>query len=424
MDLLLRSARIIDPSQYSRIRILDILIRNGQIVSIGKNLKNSSATKEITIKNSYVSPGWFDLYAGFCDPGYEYKEDLQSGSLAAASGGFTGIGLRPDTHPVLDSKGSIEYVINKTKNNIVDIFPYGAISQNLNGADITEMIDMARAGAAAFTDADQSVADAGLMMRCLLYAKGTGKPILHFPKTSSLSPDAQMNEGETSVRLGMPGEPSLSEELMVNRDIYLSEYTKTPCHLLKLSAAGSVQLVKRAKNKQIPITASVTAYHLLLDEHLLESYDSNYKLNPSLRTAKDKRALIKGLKDGIIDVICSDHNPQDIDAKKKEFAYSEYGMINLETAFAVANTALQNKLPLSKLIEAIAINPRKILGLPVPKIAVGQKANLTIFDPKQSWTFTRNDIKSKSANSPFIGVKLTGKVFGIINNNQLYINKT
>jgi len=246
MDILLRSARIIDPSQFSRIRILDILIRNGVITTLGKDLKNPSRVRELFLKNSYVSPGWFDLYAGFCDPGYEYKEDLQSGSIAAAAGGFTGVALRPDTNPVLDNKGGIEYILNASKGNIVDIFPYGAVSQNRGGSNMTEMIDMAHAGAIAFTDADKPIADTGLMMRSLLYSKGAGKAILNFPKTSSLSPDAQMNEGEASVRLGMAGEPALSEELMVNRDIYLSEYTNTSCHLLKISAAGSVALLKRS----------------------------------------------------------------------------------------------------------------------------------------------------------------------------------
>ncbi len=423
MDILLRSARIIDPSQFSRIRILDILIRNGVITTLGKDLKNPSRVRELFLKNSYVSPGWFDLYAGFCDPGYEYKEDLQSGSIAAAAGGFTGVALRPDTNPVLDNKGGIEYILNASKGNIVDIFPYGAVSQNRGGSNMTEMIDMAHAGAIAFTDADKPIADTGLMMRSLLYSKGAGKAILNFPKTSSLSPDAQMNEGEASVRLGMAGEPALSEELMVNRDIYLSEYTNTSCHLLKISAAGSVALLKRAKAKGIQVTASVTAYHLLLDENVLDTYDSNYKLTPSLRTPKDRRALIKGLKDGSIDVICSDHNPQDIDAKRKEFTYSEYGMINLETAFAVANTALHNQLPISRIIEILAVNPRKILGLPIPQIAEGQKANLTIFDPKQDWIVQKEDIKSKSANTPFIGMKLIGKPLGIINNNQLFVHK-
>ncbi len=422
MDLLLRSVKIIDPGGPFHNRIADILIRQGRITAVGKNLKAPPKIKEWSARNAHCSPGWFDLYAHFCDPGFEYKEDLHTGIAAAAAGGFTGVAVRPDTQPPLHSKEGIEYILNTTSGHAVEVFPYGAVSMNLEGNDITGMLDMANAGAVGFTDADRPLARAGLMLRSLLYVKAFDGLVLNMPRTSSVSLHGQMNEGPVSVRLGMPGDPALSEELMVNRDIYLAEYAESRCHFLKISTARSVQLLRNARNRGIPVSASVSSYHLLLDESLLESYDTNYKVLPPLRSRKDINALIRGLRDGTIDAICSDHNPQDIDTKRKEFEYAEHGIINLQTAFAAAWTALQGKITLSRLIELLAINPRKILHLPVPKIAEGQKANLTIFDPKGKWIFRPEISVSKSVNSPLFERELTGKPLAIFNNNQWIIH--
>ena len=419
MNILIKSAKIIDNNSKHNGKTLDILIEKGIITEIGKSIKNSKNYKEINYKGLHVSNGWFDLRANFCDPGNEHKEDLNSGLDAAAKGGFTGVLIMPDTNPTADNKGGIEYIINKTKNNTVDAYPAGALSHQCKGEEIAEMYDMHLAGAKAFTDNKKSIESAGLLNRALLYSQSFGGVIMNFPNSRELSKNGQINEGITSTQLGLKGIPALAEELMVSRDIYLAEYCNAKIHLTNISTKQSVKLIKEAKKKGLQITADVNAYHLLLNEEELLGFDSNFKVIPPLRTKEDIKALIVGLKDGTIDAICSDHTPEDIEEKQCEFDNAAFGIINAQTAFSAANTALSDKIELNDFIDKITSSPRRIIGLPVLEIKEGEKANLTLFNPNEQWQLDKSAIVSKSKNSPFINKELTGKVIGIVNNNSM-----
>jgi len=414
MGLLIKQAKIIDPNSPHNGKKLDILIEKGKIKSIRKRI--SSKSPIISGKNIHVSPGWFDMHVNFRDPGDEQKEDLNSGCAAAASGGFTGVAVMPGTNPPLHAKANIEYIKNKAKGNVVDVHPIGALSYNLEGKQMTEMFDMHLSGAVAFSDEKNPVSNAGFLSRALLYVNCFNGLIITHSEDKNITLDGKMNEGESSTALGLNGMPALAEEVMITRDVYLAEYTQSRLHFATVSTKRSVDLIRNAKRKGINVTAEVAAHHLALDDSYLAGFDSNFKLNPPLREKKDIRALKRGLADGTIDSICSDHCPEDVETKIKEFDLAEFGTIGLETTYAAANT--HSGLSVSQLIQKLCIAPRTILGLNVPKVSTGESANLTIFDPVQKWTFTEADIKSKSANSPFLGVEFTGKVIGVYNNGK------
>ncbi len=422
MNALIKSAKVIDSNSKFNGKTVDILIEKGIINKIGTNLKNSKKYQEISFKDLHVSTGWFDMRANFCDPGHEYKEDLNSGLKAAAKGGFTGVMIMPDTHPATSSKSGIEYIINKTKGNIVDALPAGSLSHNCEGNEIAEMYDMHSAGAVAFTDNKKSISKSSLLNRALLYSQSFNGLIIDFPNDKELSNHGQINEGVISTELGLKGIPALAEELMVNRDIYLAEYCNASIHLSNISTKKSVKLIKDAKKKGLKITADVNSYHLLLDETELLNFDNNCKVIPPLRTKDDIKALITGLKDGTIDAICSDHVPEDIENKQCEFDNAAFGMINLQTSFALSNTSLNGKLTLQEIIIKTTSAPREILNIDNPSIKEGEQANLTLFNPKVKWSLQKEDILSKSKNTPLVGKELTGKAYGVINNNQLFLN--
>ena len=340
MNALIKSAKVIDSNSKFNGKVVDILIEKGIISKIGKSIPNPKKIEEVNYKDLHVSAGWFDMRVNFCDPGLEYKEDLNSGLKAAAKGGFTGVMIMPDTNPTTDSKSGIEYIINKTKGNIVDALPAGCLSHNCEGKEMAEMYDMSSAGAVAFTDNKKSISKASLLNRALLYSQSFNGLIMNFPNDKEISNGGQINEGVVSTELGLKGIPALAEELMVSRDIYLAEYCNSRLHLSNISTKQSVKLIADAKKKGIKITADVNSYHLLLDETELLQFDNNCKVNPPLRTKEDIKALIAGVKNGTIDAICSDHTPEDIENKQCEFDHSAFGMINLQTSFAAANTAL------------------------------------------------------------------------------------
>ncbi|MGB0887307.1 MAG: dihydroorotase [Vicingaceae bacterium] len=419
MNALIKSAKIVDNNSEFNGKTVDILIEKGIISKIGSNLKNLNDFKEISFKDLHISAGWFDMRANFCDPGNEHKEDINSGLKAAAKGGFTGVMIMPDTDPATSTKSGVEYIINKTKENIVDALPAGSLSQNCEGKEIAEMFDMHSAGAVAFTDNKKSVSKSSLLNRAMLYSQSFGGLIINYPNDKEISNSGQINEGVVSTELGLKGIPALAEELMVSRDIFLAEYCNSKIHLANITTKKSVQLIKEAKKKGIQITADVNSYHLLFDETELLHFDNYFKVNPPLRTKDDIKALINGLKDGTIDVICSDHTPEDIENKQCEFDHSAFGMINLQTSFAAANTAIKTKLELTDFIAKITSLPREILGLKKTTIKEGEKANITLFSPNEKWTLSNDEIVSKAKNTPFIGKELTGKVYGIINNNKV-----
>ncbi|MEW6467632.1 MAG: dihydroorotase [Bacteroidota bacterium] len=413
MNLLIKSAKVTDPNSPFNNKVVDIRIVNGVIKEVKPGLSEGKGEKVFKVKNLHVSPGWFDMQANFRDPGYEYKEDLLSGCRAAAAGGFTGVAVMPSTLPPIHSKAEVEYVKNKTKGNAVDVYPIGTVSHNLEGKDLSEMYDMHLAGAIAFSDDKKAISDSGLLVRALLYVKNFGGLIITHCDDRKISLDGKMNEGKTSTRLGLKGIPALAEELMVARNIYLAEYAGARIHFSDISTKGSVELVREAKKRKLKVTASVNAYNLALDDSVLEGFDTNYKTNPPLRTQADINALKQGLADGTIDCITSDHAPEDVENKVVEFDHAAFGMTGLETAFALANMN-RGKMSLAQLVEKMALNPRKILGLPVPKIRKGEKANLTLFDPDLGWTLEGNAVRSKSRNTPFMGKKLRGKALWIV----------
>lgn len=423
MKLFIRAAKLIDRSSPLHNQLVDIHIVGGKIEQIGTALTAPENTPIYEAENLHVSAGWYDLRANFSDPGYEHKETITSGIKAAAAGGFTGVSLSPATLPVVDSKSLVEYIKNQSKGNAVTVYPMGTVSKNMEGKELAELHDMSTSGAIAFTDDKKSVQNPNLLKTALLYCKSFDGLVIQFPNQFDLSYKGMMHEGEESTHLGLKGIPALAEEIMVNRDIYLTDYTNGKLHFSTISTSGSVNLIKEAKKNNLQITADVCALNLLLDDTVLEEFDTRFKLLPPLRDSKHISSLIKGLKNNTIDAICSDHQPEDIELKKREFEHAAFGSINLQTAFAVANTALKNQLELTDLIEKFTTNPRKILNLPSINISEGEVANLTLFNPTMEWSLEKNTVISKSKNSPLFGKKLIGKPLGIINNNQSTLPK-
>lgn len=416
--LLIQSPTIIYPGSEHHNTVADVLVKNGRIEQIAKKITGYDKGIELLpAKGKVLSPGFFDLNATFGEPGFETKEDMATGCMAAAAGGFTGLALMPGTNPPAHSKAGIAYILNKAKNNLVDVFPLGAISHNLEGKQLAELYDMHQAGAIAFTDGTRPVNDAGLMGRAMLYAKGFGAGVFSFAEDVSVAAKGMMNEGIMSTYLGMKGNPALAEELMVARDLYLAEYNDCRIHFSTISTRRSTELIRQAKKRGISVTCDVAAHHLLLTEDELAGFDSNYKLRPPLRTKDDVKALVAALKDGTIDAIVSQHTPHEIEYKNVEFEIAAFGITGLQTAFSIA---VQAGLSSQLIIEKMAVNPRNILGLALPVFTVGQAASFTLFNADEEWLFTSGMNYSKSANTPFIGQKLKGKICLVCNNNQYF----
>ena len=424
MNLLIKSAKIIDTNSKYHNKIMDIFIKDGKIDKIGKSIKGckeslaNGSEIEFSANNLHLSPGWFDLHANFSEPGNEQRETLESGSMAAAKGGFTGVMIMPNTIPSLDNKAMIKYIQNATTGNIVDILPAGNLTIKQNGDKIVEMHDMSKAGCIVFTDDKKSIKRNEVLKIAMLYAKDCNALIMNFPNEISIANDGHMHEGSVSTKLGVKGIPALAEEIMVDRDISICEYTNSRIHLSYLSTKGSAERIKKAKSKGLKISADVALHNLFLTDEAINNFDTRYKVMPPLRTKKDNKALIKALKEGTIDVITTDHSPQDDEHKKVEFDNAKNGIIGLESAFGLLGMHLVPQLGLSKIIQNIAINPRNILGINQATLIEGNKANVTLFNPDLEWVFTKDDIKSKSENTPFFGVKLKGKALAIYNNGK------
>jgi dihydroorotase len=422
MKILIKKATILDASSKHHKQSKDLLIENGLIINISDSIED--ATAEIfEAENLHISQGWTDLNARFGEPGHEYKEDLNSGMNAAAQGGFTHVALMPSTEPCIQRKSDVSYLVNQTLHNIVDIHPIGALTHDRKGEQITEMYDMHQAGAIAFSDDKRSIANASLMKIAMLYAKNFGGLIMSFSAEEKTSQKGQMNEGVSSTRLGLKGIPALAEELQLARDLQLCEYTDARVHFSTITTAESVKLIRDAKAKGLKVTADTSSYHLLLNDTELESFNSNLKVNPPLRSTKDIDALKAGLKDGTLDAVCSDHYPQNIENKKCEFDIAAFGMINLETSFAAANTALQEILSTDEIVAKLTSTPKAILGIDSQVLEEGSLADLTLFNPDLKWTYSTKDIVSKSKNTALTGKTFTGKALAIVNNGQMAICK-
>lgn len=421
MTILIRQARIIDPASPFHATTQDVLIENGRIKQIAQTVV-APADQVIDQPNIHLSPGWFDLFAHFCDPGFEYKETLETGIEAAAAGGFTEVMVLPNTQPVVSGKSQVEYIVQKSRYAAVSIHPSGAVTKKTEGKELAEMYDMQSAGAIAFTDGIHPVQSAGLLLKALQYVKAFKGTIIQIPDDHTIGTYGLMNEGIISTRLGLPGKPILAEEIQVARDIKLTRYAESKLHLTGITSPKSIDYINRAKQSGAAISCSVTPAHLYFCDEDLQTYDTNLKLYPPLRTAKEREALKTAVLNGSVDCITTHHEPHEYDSKICEFEYAKAGMIGLETCYGVMGAVFGEQLPVERWVELISINPRKVLGLNVPTVKEGEPANVTIFDPQATYTFTEDAIRSKSKNSAFTGRELKGKVIGIINNNQLKLN--
>lgn len=415
MNLLIQSAKVIAPGSAHNGKTADILIENGVITEIKKNINPKGIKKVVEHKDLCVSPGWFDMQVNFCDPGYEHKESLETGMEAAAKSGFTGVALSPATLPAIYSKSQVEYIKRKTAGNSVDVFPMGTISHKMEGQELSEMYDMKLSGAVAFTDDLSPVMNAGLMHRALLYTKSFGGLVISRCNDKTISPATGVNEGEANVMTGIKGEPAIAEEIMVIRDLFLLQHTEARLHINSISTQGSIQLIKNARKQGLSVTASVNAYNLALDDSELLHFDSSCKVTPPLRNKEDIKALKKALQEGIIDVICSDHRPEDEENKKLEFDMAAPGMLGVQTLYPIVN--MHSGLSAEQIVEKISIRPREVLGLDIPVIKEGAKANLTLFSPSREWVLEEKHLQGPAKNTPFLNKQLRGAVIGIYNNN-------
>ncbi|GGD56466.1 dihydroorotase [Emticicia aquatilis] len=429
MKILLKSVKIIDNSSELNGQTKDILVENGKIQKISDNIE-TTAEQVISGKNLCVSAGWIDMRVSPKDPGYESKEDLNTLSLAAMAGGFTEIVTLPNTKPVVQTKEAIVYVKNFAQSQLINIYPTGAVTKNCEGKDFTEMLDLHQAGAVAFTDGDHTLWNADILLKTLQYLAPIDALLMNRPEEPSMTIFGQMHEGIESTLLGMKGIPSTAEELMLMRDLKLLEYylgqNSTPksnscLHFSTISTKAGVELIREAKQKGLPVSCDISTHQLAFTDVDLRDFDTNLKVNPPFRSQEDIEALQAGLLDGTIDVLVSDHNPQDEESKNLEFDMADFGVIGLETAFAVSNT--YSKLSVEQIITKLTTAPRKLLRLENVSIKEGNEANLSIFDPTIEWVYETKMIQSKSKNSPFIGKTLKGKAKAVINKGKIYINK-
>lgn len=413
MKLLFQSVKIIDSQSKHHNSTTDVLVEDGMIKTIKNGIPHSKDYLVVKKDSLCLSPGLFDLQVNYRDPGYDWKEDINTGIKSSSAGGFTGVLLMPSNHPSTDTKVQLDYINNKSKDTLVEVIPAGNITKENKGIELTEMYEMSQSGAKVFTDDRNSIQQANVMKLALLYSKNFDGILMNQPNDQLISANGKMNEGITSTALGLKGIPALAEEVMLTRDIKLAEYTDGKLHVNRVSSKKSVEIIRQAKKKGIAITADVAIHQLILTDEDCQRFDSNYKVFPPLRTSTDKEALIEGLKDGTIDAICSDHCPEDIEHKVLTFDNAEFGIIGAQTTFPLA-CELQDKLGMSTIIDVLSKNPRKILGLEKATIEEGQKANLCCFTQNEKWEFSHESNLSKSNNSPFIGRTFTTKVIGTV----------
>lgn len=409
MSLIIKNATVICSASSYHKKQADIYIEKGIIVAIGKKLK-VTAKQTIAGKDLFVSPTWVDVMADYCDPGFEHKETISSGLAAAANGGFGDVIITPNTQPAIATKSVVEYISQQAKGNKVKLHISGAVTKNIEGAELAEILDMHHSGAIAFGDGWHPIQNAQLMLKALEYVKIFNGLIIQIPENASLAKGGLMNEGINSVSLGMPGIPTIAETIQVYRDLELLKYTDSRLHFTGVSTAASLKLIKEAKKQKLNVTCSVTPYHLLFSDDALKEYDSNYKLNPPLRSESDRKAVIKALEDGTIDCIATHHRPHERDAKAKEFEYAEGGMNTQETTYAMLVAAAPH-INAERWVELLCDNPKKIFNLPENKIEKGAIAQLTVFSPTEKWNFDKKTKKSKGINSPLLGKEITGKAF-------------
>jgi len=401
----------------------DLLIENGIIKKIG-GLKEEDfkSSRVFEFDGKICAPGFFDMHVHLREPGREDEETVETGSNAAAAGGFTGVACMPNTNPDIDSAEIVRFIKEKSKNHLVDVFPVAAATLGRKGEALSPMFELVESGAVAFSDDGTLIKTAAVLRSVMEYTKMFNTPVIEHCEDESMA-DGAMNEGLISTTLGLPAIPNVAEDLVVARDIMMAEFTGAKIHIAHISTKGAVELVRQAKKKGIRVTAEVTPHHFSLTDDNVKTFDTNYKMSPPLRTRADVDAVIKGLKDGTIDCIASDHAPHSIEEKEMEFIYAPNGILGLETTLGLALSELVHKkhLTLSQLVEKLSINPRKILNIPLPLIKEGETAELTLFDRDLIWTVDISKFKSKSRNSPFDKRLLTGKSLAVINKRKMFV---
>ena len=417
MNLIIRDAKVIDPTSAYHNQIVDVQIQDGIITKIGNGLTDSLDAEELKLDNLHISQGWFDSSVSFGEPGFEDRETIANGLHTAAKSGFTAIALQPNSSPVIDNQSQVHFVISKAKNFATQLYPIGALTKNSEGKDLAELFDMQNAGAIAFGDYGKSMENANLLKIGLQYTQDFDGLLIAFSQDPNIKGIGIANEGEVSTRLGFKGIPNLAEELHIARNLFLLEYTGGKLHIPTVSTAKSVAMIREAKAKGLKVSCSVAVHHLVLTDDKLDGFDTRFKVSPPLRTEIERQALIDGVKDGTIDMITSDHNPIDIEHKKMEFDLAANGTIGLESAFG----ALLSVLPLELVIEKLT-SGKSIFKIENNGISENMKASFTLFNPEGTTVFTKADIKSKSKNSAFLGSKLKGQVYGIVNQGEIVLN--
>ncbi|MDZ4714759.1 MAG: dihydroorotase [Cytophagales bacterium] len=420
MKVLIQSATILNAASPFHKKTKNILVQNGRIAEIGD--KKYPADKVLDARKMMLSPGWCDLGTYVGDPGFEQKEDLVSLAKAAAAGGFTDLALLPNTSPCVQTKNEIRYLNSGNENRLVQFHPLASVTRNNKGEELTEMIDAKTAGAVGFTDGLKPVWHTDIFLKALQYLQKFDGLLIDHPEDVWLNMFGQMHEGTVSTSLGLKGMPDIAEELAIIRNLELLSYAGGRLHFSRLSTARSIDLIRAARKKGLTTTCDIAGYQCLLHDDSLMDFDTNFKVNPPLREKSDREALLKGLNDGTIDVICSGHLPQDDESKNLEFDLADFGIINLQT-FAANLTELSAHVKWEVLLEKVTTNPRVLLGLPVPVIDVGQKANLTLIDPSFAWQLDGKTNLSRSKNSPWWGKKVKGRAMAVFNNGRNYSNE-
>jgi dihydroorotase len=408
---LIKKVKVINAESKFHGRQVDILLSGGKIEDIKSSITPIPGYKTVAGEDLHCSLAWIDIGAYLGEPGIEHREDIDTLIATAKAGGYGYVAPLPTTNPSVQTKSAIQYLLNKARDKKYNLIPLASLSENNEGKEITEMLDLHHAGAAAFTDGLKSISHTGLMARALEYVKQFEGLIIHHPYDKMLSPDAQMHEGEISTILGMRGAPYVSESLMLKRDLDLLNYTKSRLCAHAISTADSVKLIKEAKKNGLSVTATIPYLNLIKTDQDLMSFESNLKVQPALRRKSDSTELIKGLKENTIDAIISNHYPIEEEGKKLEYPYAKFGASGLETCFAALNTFVPS-LDTEVIVEKLTTGPANILGIELEPIAIGNKASLTIFDKALEWTFTKT--LSKSDNNPFLGQSLIGKVIETI----------
>ncbi len=424
MKILLKNVNLQNPAENLNKNNSDILIENGIVKKINELSEDDIAGAEVfELENKYLVPGFFDMHVHLREPGRENAETIQTGCKSAAEGGFTGIACMPNTDPAIDKAEIITFIKKKSTDYLTEVFPVAAATVARAGEILSPMAELAEAGAVAFSDDGVAIKNSAILRRALEYSQMYSLPIIEHCEDESLANGA-MNEGFNSTLLGLSPLPSVSEDIIVIRDILMAEYTGGKLHIAHISTKNAVDFVRQAKKKGINVTAEVTPHHFTLTDNELKTYDTNYKMNPPLRSEEDVNAIIEGLKDGTIDCIASDHAPHSIEEKEKEFEFAPNGIIGLETTIGLSLTALYHKgiLNLDDLIFKLSINPRKVLNLPIPSFKIGAKANFTLLSLDEVWKVDVNKFFSKSKNSPFHNKLLTGKAIGVINGKKYLIH--